>query len=387
MLGVKPETVYAYASRGKLTSARIVGVDGSVFAVDEVESLMTRGRRRPPAGVAERIRTHLTLLENDRLYYRGREVVDLARSDSFESVANMLWHSDSEWPSSAVSRQLITGIRRLCGPQARGLDLIRVTVDVLGARDARRHRRDRASVIDIAASAISTSIAVLADGSAADGSIAERLWSALTDEPSTRRKIALLNACLVLMADHDLSAGAVAARVAASARGSAYSVIAAGLGAFDGPVHGGATTLAHRFLVGAIDDPDGAVDVELHSGTEGTGSVPGTGHKVYRERDPRAALILELLESSGGGDRRVMPAVREIIDALPESTVINTDFALAAMTLRYRMSPDAAETIFALARIVGWVAHALEEYDEELLRFRPEGVYVGRRARDGRPDN
>ena len=64
----------------------------------------------------------------------------------------------------------------------------------------------------------------------------------------TGRRVALLNAALVLVADHDLAAGTVAARVAASARGSIYAVISAGLGAFDGPLHGGATTLAQEFL-------------------------------------------------------------------------------------------------------------------------------------------
>jgi citrate synthase len=56
---------------------------------------------------------------------------------------------------------------------------------------------------------------------------------------------------------------------------------------------------------------------------------------------------------------------------------MNSDMALAALALRYEMGPDAAETIFALARIAGWVAHALEEYQEPRLRFRPQGVYVG----------
>lgn len=382
VLGVKPATVYAYVSRGKLTSIRMEGVDGSLFAVEEIESFATRTRRRPPAGVVERIRTRITLLDNDTLYYRGRDAVDLARSEGFESVAELLWQNRVDWSAEqAVSPSLIGGVRRLCGRQARGLDLIRMTVDAVGARDLRRHRRDVGSVTQAAASVINTAVAVLADGaSGTGGTVAQRLWPALTDEPVSRRKVALLNACLVLMADHDLSAGAVAARVAASARGSVHSVIAAGLGAFDGPVHGGATTLAHRFLAGVLDDPVAAVDVELRSDTAAVpGTVPGTGHKVYRHGDPRAALILEILASAGGGDRRVMPAIATLMDTLPAGTFVNSDFALAAMALRYRMSADAAETIFALARIVGWVAHALEEYDEELLRFRPEGVYVGMR--------
>ena len=69
VLGVKTSTVYAYVSRGRLQSQRIDGVSGSVFPVDEVEKLLTEGRPRPPAGVVERIRTQLSYLHDDRLYY------------------------------------------------------------------------------------------------------------------------------------------------------------------------------------------------------------------------------------------------------------------------------------------------------------------------------
>src|SRR6516162_8360711 len=73
VLGVKPESVYAYVSRGRLTSVRIAGVRGSLFAVNEVESLTREGvRPRPPAGVVERIRTQITSLSGDELLYRGR---------------------------------------------------------------------------------------------------------------------------------------------------------------------------------------------------------------------------------------------------------------------------------------------------------------------------
>lgn len=377
VLGVKRSTIYAYVSRGRLTSHRITGVDGSVFAVDEIEALLATGpRRRPPAGVAERIRTQLTYLHDDRLYYRGRDVAELAGATSYESAAQLLW--GIAWPDSvAGDRALGAAVRRVAGARARGLDRIRLAVDLCGARDSARHRIDDAAVVTKAASTITAAVSAVGDPGDRDaereGSLAQRLWPRLTDEIATADAVRVLDAALVLLADHDMSAGAVAARVAASARGSIYAVIGAGLGAFDGPMHGGATTLAYRFLAGALDDPAAAVADAEYRGI----AIAGTGHVIYTRRDPRAAVLLPLLRQVGIGDRRVLDAVDVIAEAVGPSTFVNSDMALAAMALQFRMRPDAAETVFAIARMAGWVAHALEEYREPRLRFRPEGVYTG----------
>lgn len=370
VLGVKLSTVYAYVSRGRLHSSRIAGYDGSMFAVDEVDGLLQGSRHRPPAGAAERIRTQLTYLHDDRLHYRGHDVADLARTTSYENVAQLLW--GEPWNEAAPGRGIGAAVRRVAGTNSRGLDRIRLTVDLLGARDPLRHHIEPAAVTEKATRVLITAVDALAPGES-EGSLAQRLWPRLTDEPATPRAVKVLNAALVALADHDLAAGTVAARVAASARGSVYAVIGAGLGAFDGPMHGGATTLAYRFLADALDDPTAAIADALYADTH----IPGTGHVIYRARDPRATVLLEMLARGGGGDRRVQPAVTTIVEALGPSTFVNSDLALAALALRYRMRPDAAETIFALARIAGWIAHALEEYQAPRLRFRPEGVYTG----------
>ncbi|MFT4126105.1 MAG: citrate synthase [Gordonia sp. (in: high G+C Gram-positive bacteria)] len=376
VLGIKTSSIYSYVSRGRLRSVRIAGHDGSVFPVDEVETLLAGPRRRPPAGVAERIRTQLTLLADDHLYYRGHDATALARTRTVEQVAELLW--EQPWQPVTVPASVVRTARRAGGPQARGLDRIRFAVDLVGARDPLRHTLEPREVTTRAATAVTAAVDAVGEPGAsnAEATLAQRLWVALSPEPPTPRRIRLLQAALVLQADHDMSAGTIAARVAASARGSVYAVLGAGLGAFDGPIHGGATTLAYRFLAAGIDDPIGAVAAARHAGTP----IPGTGHVVYRSADPRAQTLLALVRRSGGGDRRVGPALTAIEEALGE-TFVNSDLALAAIALRYRMRPDAAETIFAVARMIGWVAHALEEYQAPRLRFRPEGVYTGVRPR------
>ncbi|MGU3293405.1 citrate/2-methylcitrate synthase [Williamsia sp. M5A3_1d] len=374
-LGIKPASVYAYVSRGQLESVRIAGIRGSLFAVGEVEALRRRTQKRPPAGVVERIRTEITLLDDDHLYYRGRDVTELAFAADFEGVVDMLWGRDGgdrRGPRRGIAAPTLPGA-------GRRLDGIRVTVDLMGAADVSRGSIAADDVIDKASHVVDAVVdAMPVVGDAGTGStVAQRLWCRLSPMAPTAPRVRLLNAALILLADHDLAAGTIAARVAASARGSIYAVISAGLGAFDGPLHGGATTLAYEFLVSVLADrqgPEHAVAEYLR----GHELPPGCGHVVYRHRDPRAEALLDGLGADAGSARvlAAVDAIRAGVAGRPRGFV-NSDLALAAFTVRYRMVPDAAETIFAIARIAGWVAHAIEEYREPRLRFRPEGVYTG----------
>ena len=207
--------------------------------------------------------------------------------------------------------------------------------------------------------------------------LAARLWPALAGRRATPEQERLLNAVLIVLADHDLAVSTLAARVAASARANPYAVVSAGLGALDGPQHGAASTLAHRFLAEALTDPVGALAERLRTGSP----LPGFGHRVYRTRDPRTALVLDLL--GDGPVRAALDAVAAPLAGRPDGFP-NVDLALAAVVHAHDLRPDAGEAIFAVARTVGWIAHAVEEYAEPGLRFRAEGVYTGP-VPDGRP--
>jgi citrate synthase len=271
--------------------------------------------------------------------------------------------------------EAVTAHLRAALPHSAGmLDVVRIAVDLAGASDPLRYQRARPAaatkgmqILEAVSAALPT---VGAD--ATTGPYAKRLWPKLSPLSPTPARVAVLNAALVLLADHDLAASTVAARVAASARAGVYSVVAAGLAALDGPMHGGAATAAYRYLRAALADPVAAVAASLRTGER----IPGTGHRIYREQDPRALALLGLLARAGGGTR-IRYAVETISSAVD---FVNSDLALAAMALQFRMPADAPEAVFGIARIVGWVAHALEEYDEPMLRFRPEGVYVGKRS-------
>jgi citrate synthase len=171
--------------------------------------------------------------------------------------------------------------------------------------------------------------------------------------------------------DHDLAVSTVAARTAASVRAHPYAVVATGLSAMEGPLHGAASTLAHAVLTDALAGGAAAVVAE-HRRTDRP--LPGFGHRLYPEGDPRAGAILEALARDRSA-RRVVATVEQLAEESDERP--NVDLALAALAVAADMPRTAGEVIFAIARSVGWVAHALEEYDETPLRFRGHGRYRG----------
>jgi citrate synthase len=210
-------------------------------------------------------------------------------------------------------------------------------------------------------------------------SLAATLWSRLTARSSTQEDQAALNAALVLLADHDIAASTLAARVAASTRAHPYAVVSAGLAALDGPLHGAASGLAFDLLTDALrdNDPVRALAGFMRSGRH----VPGFGHALYPDGDPRAAALLDLILPAGAeppADPRVA-VIRGVLMAMAgrSGPRPNIDFAIASLALLSGMPSDAGEAVFAVARTAGWIAHALEEYADRPLRFRPSGRYAG----------
>jgi len=179
-----------------------------------------------------------------------------------------------------------------------------------------------------------------------DASIAARLWPRLTARAATSERLALLDAALVLLADHEMAVSTVAARVAASAWASPAACVLAGLAAHSGVLHGAESTHAVAAL------------------RRGDDLSRWCGHIVYEGDDPRSSALLDLL-----ADTPVTRAVRA--NARP-----NVDLALAALAVDHDMIEGAGEAIFAVARTAGWLAHAAEEY-ERPFRFRPRASYVG----------
>jgi citrate synthase len=394
LLGVKPETVYAYVSRGQLSSARAAGGRGSTFDADEVRALARRsGRRDPaPAGGDLAFRTGITLIEGDRCFFRGVDATELARRYGYEEVVEWLWTGELR-PGTRFTAPAgtLAAARRTVGalPAHSGsTDRLRVAVTAAAATDPLRFDLSPEAVLSSARGLIPTLVGALpavgGDPEGAGGcpvgggSLARELWSRLTAEPADAPSLAVLDAALTLLIDHDLAASTLAARVAASARAHPYAVVSAGLGVLEGPLHGAASGLAHRMLREAVDRGSAAPVVADHLRTGRR--VPGLGHRLYRSEDPRATTLFALLEAvpQAAG---ALAAAREVVETTARHAPLhaNVDLALAVLSVSRGMPADAGETVFAVSRTAGWIAHALEEYEERPLRIRPSGQYAGPR--------
>jgi citrate synthase len=126
--------------------------------------------------------------------------------------------------------------------------------------------------------------------------------------------------------------------------------------------------LVHRLLVDADrNGVDAAVSSRLRHGDR----LAGFGHAMYPDGDPRAPALLSLVEGAGLDGARLGLAL-DVLDTVMARTGSqpNSDFAIGALQFVAHMPADAGEAIFAFARAAGWMAHALEEYEEAPLRFR-----------------
>ena len=384
-LGVKPATLYSYVSRGLLTSRRNADGKGSLFAKPDVDAFIA-GRKRTTTPT---IQTGITLINEGNLYYRGRDACVLARTASFESVLTLLWTGDLQHEPLIPRRDALPLAVQAIGPlptTARSTDILRVVVAMLSAVDPLRFDTSPAAVMATGRALLATAVAALpfeiggpvtdariAQENAEPTRLAEVLWHRLTAKVPYAADYEQLNTALVLLADHDIAASTLAARVAASTRAHPYAVVSAGLAALDGPLHGAASGLAYELLRTAVasKDPVGTIAERLRSG----GTIAGFGHRLYPDGDPRAKTLLPLIDD--GPVRVIAEAMAEV---MRERSGIhpNIDFALATLALTHEMPADAGEAIFAVARTAGWIGHALEEYADRPLRFRPDGQYSGR---------
>ena len=364
LLGVKPQTVYAYVSRGKLEVAPDpADARRSLYRADDIATLS----RRKQAG-----RTHETLAANTlfgampsiptavsaffrgRPYYRGQDAVTLAKSASLEETARLLWAADD-----AVDFSIPTPTRT--GPPGR-LAAFGSLASLAATGHATRGRLTRV---------------LHNEGQGLVGQLAQAFGAEHGAQPlhvryargwkQPARVADLLRTAMVLLADHELTSSAFAARIAASAGASLPACLLAGLTTLSGPLHGDASGRVQALFSEVVRLGDDAVVAHYLS----TGlPLAGFGHHLYPDGDPRAAALLGLFEPPAQ-IARFIAKVTDLTGLQP-----NIDVALAALTARLKLPADAAFGLFATARSVGLLAHIMEQVGEQQV-IRPRGRYVG----------
>lgn len=352
-LGVTTATLYSYVSRGRIV--RTLGSDGrsSLFDLADIDELIASSSRPvpPPPTIDVRISTSITQLDESGVRYRGVLLDDLV-DESFERVCGLLWHGTLDDPDNTPD---LTPRRHVADSSALTvLSIIRLATE-----------------IDPGLDPISTATELLAATSASgtdqqeDSAFADRLARRWIDDP-TPELIRVVNSTLVLLADHELATSTLAVRVAASVRTSPVASLIAGLATVEGELHGAASSHALRLFEQV--EAEGAVAVLTQYRCERR-RVPGFGHKVYRNRDPRFQLLLERVHALPDPCGR-LAVVDDTIDAASAtvSRPPNIDLALGAFA--YVAGLPADLPLFAVARIAGWTAHYLEELQEPPVRFR-----------------
>lgn len=417
ILGISKSTLYSYVSRGLIRSEETGGkTRARRYVAADVHALQQRKeQRRDPAQSAAAalhfgdpvLESAITLIVDGRLYYRGEDALLLAAQASFEEVVALLWTGGKDAISPSVAPELQLSVMAptidaaiqtlvLQGDPADALqmallstapadlgaynqaadavaqtglrilhrltDVVTVVDKVSGPGNATsRAREERAGIVnggDVATNPMPSAIAQRL----------QRAWL-----PGQSQVVYSLNAALILCADHELNASSFTARCVASTGATPYGAVVAALAALQGYRHGGATRDVAVFLREAASGPARATQERLRAG----GKLPGFGHPLYPQGDPRGRMLLDLAEQYGI-HTEVMDAAIQICRMARQAMQLepNLDFGLTVLAQSMGLPPYAPFALFALGRTAGWIGHILEQYAVDQL-IRPRARYVG----------
>ena len=385
LLGISQATLYAYVSRGLLESRPGADHRSRAYRRQDVEKLLQRKRegRGAARGAAQSLdrglpvmETRISLIRNDGPYYRGQSAVAAVRAGAtLEDAARLLWDCGeqnpflqpppAEWPAHADRIASDASLP----PLERTLSVIPLLALQV------RHSFNSSPAIrrEIAATLLRQNAALLIATAPSDQPVHELLaghW-----RPGDAVFAELVRAALVLCADHELNVSAFAARVVASTGAHLHATVCSGLAALSGPRHGGATARAYAL----IEDARDATDVAgfIHARWQRGDELPGFGHALYPDGDPRGAELLAMLRQTHASTE-TMQLLEAIIAAMEEASGQrpNIDFMLAALCHTHGLPAAPALVLFAAGRLSGWLAHALEQQMLGKL-IRPRARYTG----------
>jgi citrate synthase len=339
-----------------------------------------------------------------RLEYRGVAVEQLARESCFEETAWLLLKG--ELPSQRELAQFDDELRHhrrikyklldlvKCLPETgHPMDALQAGVAAMGmyypSRDVSNARGNWESVVRLIAK-LPTLVAAfhrLRHGDEAvkprdDLGHAANFYYMLTEQEPSPAVAKVLDACLVLHAEHTMNASTFSARVTGSTLANPYTVVSAAVGTLTGPLHGGANEEVLDMLdeIGTIEN----VRPWLEDAVAHKKKIMGFGHRVYKVKDPRATVLQELAENAFVETGRPKPylmalELERVAAGLlgPKGIYPNVDFYSGIVYQSLGVPRDLFTPIFAISRVAGWLAHWLEQLKNNRI-YRPEQVYVGK---------
>ena len=329
--------------------------------------------------------------EQGRLVIAGHDVERLAGEVCFEDVVSLL--AGGKTGDLAVHRAIAEG-RVLAFARLTGLGDALTRADGMDAlRAATAHLDESFATPTRLAGAVAVFAAAWARGRkgltpiAPDPALshAADFLRMIDGEAPSAARAAALDTYLVTVSDHGMNASTFAARVITSTGSDMVSSVVAAIGALKGPLHGGAPGPVLDMLdaIGAPGNAAAWIEGELLAGRR----IMGMGHRIYRVRDPRAAVLeraTQRLEQAGlrtgrldlarGVERAAEGALRAKYPNRPLRA--NVEFYTAVLLDAVGLDRTAFTPTFAVGRTAGWCAHAVEQRAVGKL-IRPDSRYIG----------
>ncbi|GAC1394241.1 MAG: citrate synthase CitA [Ktedonobacteraceae bacterium] len=323
-----------------------------------------------------------------QLLYRGHNIHDLANTMTFEEVAYLLWfgHLPSQAELSRLKTQLvaertmpatIVQLLRDLPATTDPMDALRVAVSVWGIFTIQgKPTFDQAIGITARLPLFLAAFHRLRNGleplepQLELGHAANSLYL-LTGQVPSDEHVKQLDAYLVLLAEHGITASTFMARVVASTESDLASAVASALAALKGPLDGGAPSKIQDMFE-AIGTVDRARDW-LHTSLAKGERIMGFGHRVYETEDPRTEVLREMARIANPQEFALARGVEEVALAMlaeqKPGRHLRTNFAFysAILLTAIGLPTDLFTPTFAIGRVAGWTAHILEQVGNNRL--------------------
>ncbi|EJV58878.1 MULTISPECIES: citrate synthase [Bacillus] len=338
---------------------------------------------------------------DDTLTYVGYNIDDLAENATFEEVVYLLWHrklpSEQELAKFKetvseyykVPGEILTYLKQVDLKIAHPMSVLRTAISMLSLYDESAEIMDENSNY-LKAVKLQAQVGTLVAAYARirkgldvveprnDLSLAANFLYMLNDREPNEVEIEAFDKALVLHADHELNASTFTARVCVATLSDVYSGITAAIGALKGPLHGGANENVMKMLTEIGEEEN--VESYIHNALQNKVKIMGFGHRVYEQGDPRAKHLREMSKRLCvllGEDKWYNMSIKiEDIVTKEKGLPPNVDFYSASVYHCLGIDHDLFTPIFAISRMSGWLAHILEQYENNRL-IRPRADYNG----------
>ena len=348
--------------------------------------------------------TEITYIDGElgRLYYRGYSIYDLAEFSNFEETSYLILYGklpnvyeyenfvkslrESRGISDRV-KEFLKGVKKNAYP----MDVLRTAVSIMGLEEnTHTYSVSEQSIINLISkfpTIISYYIRLRRDLEPVEpdtslSHAANFLYMVNGTKPS-EEECRAMDVAMILHIDHEMNASTFASLVVASTLSDIYSAIIAGISALKGPLHGGANYEALKMFM-EIGDVEN-VEKYILNRLANKQRIMGFGHRVYKTYDPRARILkayAKLLAEKKGGEIRRLYEIAEKVEEIgikylgSKGIYPNVDFYSSIVFYALGFEPEFFPTVFASARVTGWIAHILE-YVKDNKIIRPKAYYKG----------